>query len=122
MAIILACFCSQRCSVISSSLFHFAAADATLAGEILGVQKASDTLEMPFWCDKIQEASLFFSCKTSEANTYAPLSVCHPSAVLSSELVHSLFPLYPSKITYISSFTLLHIGSECRDLLFMTSN
>jgi hypothetical protein len=39
MAIILACFCSQRCNVISSSLFHFAAADATLVGEILGVQK-----------------------------------------------------------------------------------
>jgi hypothetical protein len=66
---------------------------------------------MPFCCDKIQEASLFFSCKISEATPMLPY-LCHPSAVLSSELVHSLFPLYQSKITYISSFTLLHIGSE----------
>jgi hypothetical protein len=63
---------------------------------------------MPFWCDKIQEASLFFPLKLLKPH----LSVCHPSAVLSSELVHSLLPLYQSKITYISSFTLLHIGSE----------
>lgn len=39
--------------------------------------KATDTLEMPFWGDKIQEASLFFSSKTSVATPMLPY--CVPS-------------------------------------------
>jgi hypothetical protein len=84
--------------------------------------KATDTLEMPFWRDKIQEASLFFSCKTTEATPMLPY-LC---AILLQFSLRNWFAHCPPCIKaksltfHPSPYCILVL--KCRDLLFMTSN
>lgn len=84
--------------------------------------KATDTLEMPFWGDKIQEASLFFSCKTSEATPMLPyLCAILLQFSLQNWSTHCSPCIKAKSLTFHPSpYCILVL--KCRDLLFMTSN
>lgn len=121
LAIILACFCSQRCNVISSS-FPFCRCWCNTCWWNFRCTKASDTLKMPFCCDKIQEASLFFSCKASEATPMLPyLCAILLHFSLQNWSTHCSPCIKAKSLTFHPSpYCILVL--KCRDLLLMTSN